>query len=340
MIIPIFIMNRGCPHRCTFCNVRLTAGTHRERLSEAEFRDTVQRHFESIKRQTDHIQIAFFGGNFTGMNKNDQIDLLRLAEPFIKQGLVNSVRISTRPDYIEPECLERLKAFNVTTVEIGAQSMVDNVLNLANRGHSAADVTKAMRMLTEGGFETVVHLMAGLPGDNPSHFKDTVEKIISLKPNMVRIHPTIVFADTHLEKDYLNGNYVPLSLTEAIEICKCALIKFEEAHIPVIRLGLQTTREMETPGSIIAGPYHPAFRSLVEESFFYDMAFSLLQAERPQNKGVTFIVSPKDVSSFRGQKNRNLKKIKAYFDLADIKVLSDPHQPRRSLNIKSDNKVF
>ena len=127
----------------------MTAGNHRERLSEAEFRDTIKRHLASIKKQPDRVQIAFFGGNFTGMNKNDQIDLLRFTRPFIEEGLVSSVRISTRPDYIDPECLERLKAFNVTTVEIGAQSMVDDVLNLANRGHSAADVTKAMTMLTE-----------------------------------------------------------------------------------------------------------------------------------------------------------------------------------------------
>lgn len=316
----------------------MTAGINLGTPSEAQFRETVNRHLDSIKKQTERIQIAFFGGNFTGMNKDEQIGLLEYAGQFIKKGLVNSIRISTRPDYIDTESLDRLKTFNVATVEIGAQSMVDEVLNLAGRGHSADDVTKAMKMLKEWGFETGIHLMAGLPGDNPSHFKFSVEKIIALKPDTVRIHPTIVFADTRLERDYRNGAYIPMNLTEAIDICKYALNRFDEARIPVIRLGLQTTREMDAPGCIIAGPYHPAFRSLVEESFFFDMAFSLLQTERVKNKVVTFIVSPKDVSSFRGQKNGNMRKIKACFDLAEIKLLTDPHQPRRSLNIKSENK--
>jgi histone acetyltransferase (RNA polymerase elongator complex component) len=333
LIIPIFIMHRGCPHRCIFCNVRKTAGNHPERLSEDAFCETVNKYLGSSKERPDRVQIAFYGGNFTGMEKAEQIEFLTFARLFIKKGVVNNIRISTRPDCIDTDSLDMLKAFDVTTVEIGAQSMVDEVLNLANRGHSSADVANSMKLLKERGFETAMHLMVGLPGDIRSSFENTVEKTIALQPDSVRIHPTLVFEDTDLAKAYLNGNYAPLSLHEAVELCKFALRKFEEACIPIIRLGLHTTREMETPGSIIAGPHHPAFRSFVEESLYFDMASSLLAAERVKNRAVTFILSPKDVSSFRGHKNKNLQRLKKRFGLADIRVSVDPCQTRRSLNI-------
>jgi histone acetyltransferase (RNA polymerase elongator complex component) len=333
MIIPIFIMQRGCPHRCIFCNTRKTAGIHPERFSEEAFCDIVNRHLETARGTPDRIQIAFYGGNFTGMEKTDQVRLLAYAKPFIDKGLIDGIRISTRPDCIDPECLDVLKRFHVKTVEIGAQSMADNVLALADRGHTAADVANAVEALKDWGFETGIHLMAGLPGDTPTSFDFSVGQVIALKPDTARIHPTIVFADTALERKYLSGDYNPLTLTEAIDICKSAVRQFREAGIPIIRLGLQTTREMEAPGSIIAGPHHPAFRSLVEESLYFDSVTSLLSMERVKNKVITFVVSPKDLSAFRGQGNRNLKRIKERFEPAEIRVSSDLRQTRGSLKI-------
>jgi len=339
MIIPIFIPNRGCPHRCIFCNVQKTAGDQPERISEHAFCETVNKHLESARTSLDRVQIAFYGGNFTGMGKREQIELLTFAGSFIKKGLVHGIRISTRPDCLDAECLDMLRSFEVTTVEIGAQSMTDDVLNRANRGHTASDVVHAITLLKQRGFETGMHLMVGLPEDSCSSFDDTVKKTIALKPDFVRIHPTLVFEKTDLAQAYFSGTYHPLSLAEAIDLCKSALRRFEEAGIPVIRLGLQTTREMEAPGSIIAGPYHPAFRNLVEASLYFDMAASLLMTEPVRNKAVLFILSPKDVSSFRGQKNRNLQRIKARFGLAEIGVLVDPHQPRRSLKMMIHNQT-
>lgn len=339
MIIPIFIPYRGCPHRCIFCNVQKTAGDQPKKISEDAFRETVNKYLESAKTPPDSVQIAFYGGNFTGMEKREQIELLTFAGPFIKQGLVNGIRISTRPDCLDAECLDMLRFFDVTTVEIGAQSMTNDVLNRANRGHTSSDVANAIALLKQRGFETGMHLMVGLPEDSRSSFDDTVEKTIALKPDFVRIHPTLIFEKTDLAQAYFSGTYHPLTLAEAIDLCKSALRRFEEADIPVIRLGLQTTREMEAPGSIIAGPYHPAFRNLVEESLYFDMASSLLMAELVRNTAVLFILSPKDVSSFRGQKNRNLQRIKMRFGLAEIRVSGDPHQPRRSLNMMIHNKA-
>ena len=338
LIIPIFVMNRGCPHRCVFCNVQKTAGNHPERISEDAFRKTVQKHLSSMKRTSDRVQIAFYGGNFTGMERDDQINLLEYAGVFIRQGLVHNIRISTRPDCLNTECIGMLKAYNVTTVEIGVQSMVDEVLNLANRGHSSDDVIYSMNILKAGGFETGIHLMVGLPGDSRASFEYTVEKTIGLQPDSVRIHPTLVLQDTDLAKYYLNGDYVPLSLAEAIDLCKLALRRFEEAGIPVIRLGLQTTQEMEAPGSIIAGPFHPSFRSLVEGSLFFDMAASLLEEEQVKEKDIVFSLSPKDISIFRGQRSVNIHTLKKIYDIAAVTVSADPEQKRGSLAIVVDGR--
>jgi len=326
-------MHKGCPHRCIFCNVYKTLGVYPDKMTEDAMGKTINDHFASLKGPPDRIQIAFYGGNFTGMGQDKQIELLEYTRPFIERKLVDSIRISTRPDCITPECLDMLKAYHVKTIEIGAQSMSDDVLAFAHRGHRACDVTNAMKMLTDWGFETGIHLMAGLPGDTLLSFDNTVEQIIALRPDMVRIHPTIVFSDTELERLYKTGEYMPMGLNEAIDVCKTALRKFTGARIPVIRLGLQTTREMEAPGTIVAGPYHPAFRSLVQESLYFDLASSLLLTKHPQNKTVSFTLSPKAVSDFRGHKNRNLQKLKEQFGMAEIRLISDPCRQRLSVGV-------
>jgi histone acetyltransferase (RNA polymerase elongator complex component) len=336
MIIPFFIMNQGCPNRCIFCNVHKTAGNLTGRITENTFRETIQKYMNHKKNNGDRVQIAFYGGNFTGMEKDCQAELLGFAIPFITMGLVQDVRISTRPDNIDNECLDLLKCYGVTTVEIGAQSLVDEVLIRSDRGHSSADVVNATEMLKDRGFKTGIHLMVGLPGESRSGFEYTVSETISLKPDMVRIHPTVVFQDTGLAELYRSGAYTPLSISEAIDLCKYALQRFEEADIPVIRLGLQTTREMEKAGSIVAGPYHPAFRSLVEESIFFDMASSLLTGGNVFNKEVNFTVSPKDVSSFHGHKNKNMYTLKERYNLTELNVSIAPGQKRGSIVMKVD----
>jgi histone acetyltransferase (RNA polymerase elongator complex component) len=324
-------MYRGCPNRCIFCNEKITAGDFPDRITENAFRETVYGYLNNNRRKADNIQIAFYGGNFTGIDRTYQTRLLGFARHFMEKGLVHSIRISTRPDYIDNESLSLLEKSHVRTVEIGAQSMVDEVLNLSNRGHSAADVKNGIRILKERGFETGMHLMVGLPGDTESRFKYTVDETIALHPDTVRIHPTIVFSDTALAESYHNGNYCPMTIGDAIEYCKQALMKFEEADIPVIRLGLQTTQQMEEDGSIVAGPFHPAFRSLVEGSIFLDMASSLLERTLIRDKEITFTLSPGDVSNFRGLRNQNISTLKGRFKLTEISVKTDPDQERGML---------
>ncbi|MCG6534256.1 MAG: radical SAM protein [Syntrophales bacterium LBB04] len=338
MIIPFFIVYQGCPNRCIYCNVHKTAGNFSDKITEDTFRKTVHKYINHPKRKGNGAEIAFYGGNFTGMAKDYQALLLGFASPFIENGLVHGVRVSTRPDNINDESLDLMKRFGVTTVEIGAQSMVDEVLHISDRGHGASAVSAAMERLKERRFKTVMHLMAGLPGDNQSGFEHTIAMTIALKPDMVRIHPTIVLEDTGLAELYLNGTYHPLSMPHAIDMCKYALRRFGEANIAVIRVGLQTTREMEMAGSIIAGPYHPAFRSLVEESMFFDMASAMLADRKISEQEVIFLLSPKDVSCFRGHENKNMHALKEIFGLTKIDVSIDPVQERGTLAMIADGR--
>lgn len=338
LIIPIFVTHQGCPHRCIFCNQEKTAEPYTGRITRDIFEEAVFAYLRHTKRRADRIQIAFYGGNFTGIEEDHQLELLGFAHSFIKRGLVDAVRISTRPDYINEKSLDMLERFGVTTVEIGAQSLDDKVLNLSRRGHSSADVRGAAEMLKKRGFETGIHLMVGLPGDNRGRFACTVAETIALCPEMVRIHPTIVFQGTALAKAFQEGDYIPMSMSAAIEACKFALLKFAGARIPVIRLGLQVTPEMITEGSIIAGPFHPAFRSLVEEAVFFDIASLLLSSSPAKNREVSFFLAPKNISSFRGQKNGNIQRLKNLFGLAGISVSGDPAQERGSLAMMVNGK--
>jgi histone acetyltransferase (RNA polymerase elongator complex component) len=331
LIIPFFIMHRGCPHRCAFCNQQKAAGPYPEDISEAFFRHTVLAHLQHVRKEPDSVQIAFYGGNFTGMEKSEQIRMLAYAKPFLDRGAVSALRISTRPDGVDRERLDLLRECGVRVVEIGAQSLVDDVLRRAERGHTARDVEAAVHLLQSRGFQVAVHMMAGLPGDDAKRFDHTVDRIIALKPQMVRIHPTLVFAGAALEQDYLRGRYTPLSLDTAVKLCKSALLKFSAAGISVIRIGLQTTPEMEKRGTVLAGPCHPAFRLLVESSIFFDKAVSLLSESNVQGKAVIFSVRPKEQSAFRGLRNENVRRLRNRFDLKGIRVLADPALPMGAL---------
>jgi histone acetyltransferase (RNA polymerase elongator complex component) len=309
-IIPIFIMNRGCPNRCVFCNERITGGDYEE-INEDLFNRTVEEYLKSRRNtQSQEVQIAFYGGNFTGMEAWLQDKLLAYALPFIKKGIVASIRISTRPDWINERSLAFLKKRYVKTIEIGAQSLNDEVLLLSGRGHTSEQVKKAIYSLKVSGFEAGIHLMAGLPGDTKVSFMKSISETVELRPDMVRIHPTVVLKKTKLAELYEQGLYQPMSMDEAVDWCKDALLLFKLAHIPVIRIGLHTTPEMVLEKGIVSGPFHPAFRTLVENAIFLDMALGLLQMVSPSSKRICFYISPKDSSNFRGIKNSTVTVLK------------------------------
>lgn len=338
MIIPFFLRNRGCPHRCIFCSERITGGEGAEAFTEADFCETVEAYLGS-SRKTGGGEIAFYGGNFLEMEEALQKRLFRLAGSRIEKKEVESLRVSTRPDSITAERLDFLRNNHVGTIEIGAQSLVDRILENARRGHSAEDVRKAVRMSLDGGFRTGVHLMAGLPGEREADFLETVRETAGLRPHMVRIHPTLVFRNTGLEESYRTGAYVPLSLDEAVNRCKAALEIFEKAGVSVIRVGLQPTEALEE--ELIAGPYHPALRNLVESACFLEKAKRLLRTLPPgtEERGAVFRVSPKDGSSFRGQGGENLKTLHSLFPRLNIEIREDGNAKRGTLSlIPADRK--
>lgn len=342
MIIPIFIMNRGCPHRCLFCNEELTAENRPDRLEENGFRETVRAYLSGGRRKNGPVQIAFYGGTFTGMPREEQKRLLELAAVFLKDGTVDHIRISTRPDEIDAEGLDLIEGFGVRTVEVGAQSLDDDVLLLSQRGHTAADTLHAVSLLKERGFATGIHLMAGLPGDSPERFAGTIDKVIALSPDMVRIHPTIVLRDTPLADLFREGAYMPLTPAEAVQQCKDALKKLSAEGIAVIRMGIQTTRRLEEPGAVVAGPFHPAFGSLVESAIFLEMAAALcesaLSSAFARRKSLIFTVSPADISHFKGPQKENIAALKERFKPADVSITTDSALPRRSLTLAVGNQ--
>jgi histone acetyltransferase (RNA polymerase elongator complex component) len=334
LIIPIFLPNAGCRGRCLFCNQKTAA----EGLPAPS---SIQRAIETslvrlpIDRQEREKQVAFYGGSFTALKKEEQVCYLKAVQPFFTSSLIHSIRISTRPDALDKETLQMLKEHGVKTVELGTQSMIDEVLLLSNRGHSAKDTISAVSRLKEWGFETGLQLMIGLPGDSFVRFLQTLDRVIELRPDFVRIHPTLVLRGAPLETLWKAGEYTPLSLEETIEWLKKGLLKLERVSIPVARIGLQPTKELEK--DLLAGPFHPALHQLVDSAIFFDMAMSLLHVSQKNGKAL-FLCHPKEVSNLRGQRNGNILKLKMHFNLNEILIEERQELPRSYLGLRTQEE--
>lgn len=325
MIIPFFLASRGCPHRCSFCNQELSGGDDPRELTPVYFHRKVQSYLAGKatgRKSRREAQIAFYGGNFTGLDPAEQERLLGMARRYLETGAVSQVRLSTRPDALDRQTAKRLAAAGVRTVEIGAQSLVDEVLTASRRGHDAAAVTAAVAAAKEENMEVFLHLMAGLPGDNEERFAITLSRTIALLPRGVRLHPTLVLAGTPLAEAYRQGRYVPLTIPEAVDICRRACVRLEEAGIVVIRLGLQDTEALRKPGSVLGGPYHPAFGALVAAAGWRERAFALLAGTDLRNREVVFHIPDGAESAFRGNRNGNLKALQDYFGLASLRIIA------------------
>ena len=337
MIIPFFITHSGCPHQCVFCNQKNITG----QAVAVEASSIPRKIAEYIKTSNpdEPIQVAFYGGSFTALGIDMQKSYLEAVRPFLLSGQINSIRLSTRPDSINREILALLKGYHVRTIELGVQSMDDRVLALSGRGHSAVDTANAVKLLRENDFIVGIQLLPGLPGDSAEIFIDTINKTVALKPDFVRLYPLLVIKETPLEGLYKAGQYTPLSLDEAVSLCREALIKFEQADIEVIRIGLQPTEELGKPGTILAGPYHPAFRQLVESSLFLDRMKTLLAEAKQASPHVTFLVHPDDLSFAIGQKRSNVEQLKHQFSLKTIRVRSDLSVSQKTVKLIGEKLV-
>ena len=246
-IIPVFVPHLGCPNDCVFCNQKSISG-QKKNITKEEAKKTIEYYLDNIKDKDGKKEIAFFGGSFTGIDENIQEDLLQVAYEYIKNGQVDSIRISTRPDYINKKILKRLKKYKVKTIELGVQSANDYILKRANRGHDFKDVVKASKLIRWYGFNLGHQMMVGLPESARNDEINTAKALIKLKPKMVRIYPVLVIKGTKLEQEYNEGIYESLTVVQAVETCKQLVRMFVNKKINVIRVGLQNTDEICEPG--------------------------------------------------------------------------------------------
>lgn len=321
-IIPIFVPHLGCPNDCTFCNQKKISGQTKNVKAE-DVKNTIEYYLNNFKDDNKYIEVAFFGGSFTGIDVDKQKELLSVAYEYIKNKKIDSIRISTRPDYINKEILKMLKSYGVKTIELGVQSTNDYILNKSKRGHTFEDVKKASKLIRKNGFILGHQMMVGLPESTRQDEINTAKDLIKLKPKIVRIYPVLVIKGTQLEKDYESGEYIPLTVEQAVETSKDLLVLFNKKKINVIRIGLQNTNEITDPNSkesqVVAGPYHPAFRQLVESRLWYDNIANEIKKVNSNVSHIQIDVNPSDINNAVGHKRINIKKINDTYN-TDLKI--------------------
>ena len=302
-IVPFFIPHRGCPHRCVFCDQEKISGADGAIPSADQMLDRIREYLGTSGLPA--VEVAFFGGSFTSLPHSIQESLLVPLQPLLASGEVSSVRLSTRPDSLDTDRVGFLCRMGVKTVEIGIQSMDDGVLSMAGRGHDAAAVESAFACLREQGVSVGAQLMPGLPGDTAEKSLDSLSRVLEMGPDFIRIYPALVIAGTGLAQLHAAGMYQPLTLSAAISLCKVMLHRSLMRGIPVIRIGLQPTADLQRPGTVLAGPWHPAFRQLVESELFYDLVSRLLGGHASEGMFATVVCNPSRVSDVVGQSRAN-----------------------------------
>lgn len=260
-VIPIFIPQKACPYRCTYCNQFAIAG-QASIPSPREAEEIICSHLATIPEAYDK-RIAFFGGSFTGMSIPEQNEYLKVAHRHLRDGEVSGIQLSTRPDYITPEILQNLKTYGVTLIELGAQSLHDDILHCVNRGHTVRQVEEASRLILQHGFELGLQMMIGLPGDSKERALETAHKIVQFGASYTRIYPTLVVENTPLAKQYRDGQYQPLSLEQAVDWCKEIYQYFTDNNVNILRIGLHPSEGLLKGTDYLAGPFHVSFKELV-----------------------------------------------------------------------------
>ncbi|WP_298435995.1 radical SAM protein [Geobacter sp.] len=320
LIVPFFISHQGCPRHCVFCNQRTISGQGGDLPGSEEMRAAIAAAASGKGRR---VEVAFYGGTFTSLPLSDQRRLLEPLQPMLASGEITGVRLSTRPDAVDGETARFLRAHRVTTVELGVQSMDDRVLTAAGRGHGAAATERAFAFLKGAGIAVGAQLMPGLPGDTAETSLESLQRVLVLGPAFLRIYPTVVVAGTELAELWRRGSYSPMELDRAVSLCALMLRVATGAGVPVIRIGLQATAELEAPGTVLAGPWHPAFRQLVEGELWRELLFSLT-VDIPEGSEVKLACAPARISDVVGQRRRNLERLATERGLTVARVVADP----------------
>ena len=315
-ILPVFVPHWGCPHACVFCNQRRISGAAMPARAE-DVKKAIQEAAAFLPKGGKR-QLAFYGGSFTAIPVKEQEALLGAAKEALDRGEIDAVRLSTRPDAIDEAALSRLKAYGVETIELGAQSMDDKVLQFAGRGHTAYDVERASKRIKEAGFRLILQMMTGLPGSSDESDAETARRLIALKPDGVRIYPTVIVRDTALFDMWQAGEYEEHTVEDAVRVCAKIVQLFEQAGIPIIRLGLNPTEEL-SGGAAVAGAYHPALGELVKSRILLEKARALLKGTEPGSR-VTLLVGRGKASQMAGQRRENIRRLTEEYALTELKI--------------------
>ena len=335
--ISIFVPHAGCPHQCSFCNQKTISGSQCQPTAGDVHRICSQA-MEQIKERKN-TEIAFFGGSFTAIDRDYMTELLKAAECYLGENGFRGIRISTRPDFIDDEVLELLKSYGVTSIELGAQSMVNRVLEANERGHTVEDVYRACELIRNQGFELGLQMMVGLYQSTWKEERKTSERIMKIHPDTVRIYPVVVLDGTKLAELYKSGEYQLMDFDDMVQYCGVLLRDFDRADIKVIKCGLHASDGVE--GEMVAGYYHPAFRELCESSMYRlimeDMIFDKAQKENVECcsklEKCVFAVNHSCISKALGHKKSNVTYFKENFGI-DIKVMGDENIPKYQCEIR------
>ena len=316
--IPIFIPHLGCPNNCVFCNQRTISGHGDFKIESV--RDEIETALSTLDENTER-EIAFFGGSFTGIDRSLMIALLELAESYVKSGSVSEIRLSTRPDYIDDEILDILSRYSVKTIELGLQSMCDEVLEASKRGHNSQIALLACALIKERGFSLIGQMMIGLPKSSAEDEIYTAELICKSGADGARVYPTVVFAETELAEMMQRGNYQPLDTESAVERTKNALAVFDRYGVPCIRVGLCASENLRDASLAIAGATHSAIGEMAMSELFYEHICEELDRRAINGGSLIIYVARGATSKAIGQKKKNKEKICKKYCLESLKVL-------------------
>lgn len=335
-IIPIFVPHLGCKQCCTFCDQKTISGETKQ-VTADDVRNTIEYYLKNFKND-NYVEVAFFGGSFTAIPIETQKELLEAVQPYIKGKKVDSIRLSTRPDAIDKNILKMLKKYHVKTIELGVQSSNNYILERCKRGHTFEDVKKASKLIRKSRFKLGHQMMVGLPESTEKDDIKTAEDIIKLKPKLVRIYPVLVIKGTGLEREYRNKEFTPLTVGQAVERSKEILRLFAKKNIQVIRIGLQNTETIADPknkdSEVVAGPYHPAFGQLVEDSIWYDKIVYEIKKINAKVIRVEIEANSQNINNIIGHKKENINKLKdTYAVITTVKANNSIKPGKFKLNV-------
>ena len=326
---------------CAFCNQSIITN-EQVCLPDAQRIESITDEYLNFKGKRSPIQLAFFGGNFLGLDFSYILELLNIANELKKKKKIDSIRFSTRPDTISKKNLNLIKDFPISTIELGVQSMNDEVLIRSNRGHTSQCTIDAVSLLKKYGFEIGMQMMVGLPKENKDLTLKSAKEILKLKPDFIRIYPLIVLKDSLIAKWYKSGKYKPLNLDECVTLVKKIYTLFNDQNIPVIRMGLQASEMLQDDDSMIAGPWHPAFGHLVFSEIFFDKAVLKIKkqlTENPDANVISLVVNPSSESKLRGDKNNNIIRLKNMFPKVSLKIKKDSLIGKESIEISEADEI-